>query len=595
MEIKEQIKRSVSITDVVSQYVNLKPAGKYLKALCPFHTEKTPSFYVMPDKDTFACYGCNTFGDIFTFIEQIENLDFPGAQKYLIDKFNIPVQYDKNQHLRLAKKDIYDKINRTALTFFRNNLMDSAEGRKAREYLKQRGINEHTIERFNLGYAENSWDGLLSFLNKQSVDLEKAVELGLLIKNEQRRVYDRFRGRIIFPIFTESGAPVAFGGRTIFDEPSKYLNSPDTPVYKKSKHLYGFNLSKNAIRETKKAILVEGYFDVVSLFQHGAENVCASLGTALTENQIYLLKRFSDNIYIFYDTDEAGVNAAVRGIELMFEQNINPGIISFDHSRTKAKDPDDFIREHGLKGFNDLVNQATNGFNFLVSNISDKYDINIPEQKSQAVQNTMTYVEKFPDPIIRNEYTHMVADFFKVEENVLRLNRKITTKDKNPNKTQPLSITLAERILLESLLSNHALIGEVKELFEEDKNIVSVLNSRNILYALIKHFNPGSRDIDNFSNVLKELKPPETALIRDIHEHLDAVPDDPEELERRIETAYMEFHRMWINRRAKQIDQEIKMAERQDDMNLVQRLLAEKAGYIKFKFQQKQTIGGTVD
>lgn len=593
MEIKEQIKRSVSITDVVSQYVNLKPAGKYLKALCPFHTEKTPSFFVMPDKDTFSCYGCNTFGDIFTFIQQIENLTFPEAQKFLIDKFNIPVTYDKNQQKHHVKKDLYDKINRMALKFFRDNLMDSAEGKKARAYLKQRGISESTVERFNLGYAENRWDGLLTFLNKQSVDIEKAVELGLLIKNEKRRVYDRFRGRIIFPIFTESGAPVAFGGRTIFDEPSKYLNSPDTPVYKKSKHLYGFNLSKNAIRDSKKAILVEGYFDVVSLFQHGAENVCASLGTALTENQIYLLKRFSDNIYIFYDTDKAGINAAVRGIELMFEQNINPGVISFAKTDSRAKDPDDFIREHGLKGFNNLVNNASDGFRFLVSKISEKYNINVPEQKSQAIHSIMNFVEKFPDPIIQNEYTHMVADFFKVEENVLKLKTKKTSKKQDGENPLPLSVTLSERLLLESLLAMPALIGEVKKLMDE--NILSVLNSRHILVSLIRNFEPQAGGIDHLNNVLKELNPSETALIRDIHEHLDAVPNEPEELEERIETAYMEFHSMWKKRRAKQIDQEIKMAEKQNDIKMVQRLLAEKAGYIKLKFQQKQTIGGSVD
>jgi DNA primase len=591
MEIKEQIKRSVSITDVVSQYVNLKPAGKYLKSLCPFHTEKTPSFYVMPEKDNFSCYGCNKFGDIFTFVQEIENLSFPDAMKFLIDKFNIPIEYDKQQSGKFVKKDIYDKINRLALKYFRENLLDGKEGKKAAAYLKQRGISQQTIERFNLGYAENRWDGLTNFFQRQSADIEKAIELGLLIKSDNRRVYDRFRGRIIFPIFSESGAPIAFGGRTIFDEPSKYLNSPDTPVYKKSKHLYGFNLSKNAMRESKKAILVEGYFDVVSLFQHGVENVAASLGTALTEKQIYLLKRFSDRIYIFYDTDKAGVNAAIRGIEKMFEQNINPGIISFTGG--EAKDPDDFIREKGLGEFNELVDRSTDGFRFLVGKISQKYDTKVPEQKSRAIQSIMSFVEKMPDPIIRNEYTHMVADFFKVEESVLQLKKRNNGKEQDTERAVRLPVTLSERIFLESLLALPLLIGEIKELITDD--ILSVLSSRHILRMLMHHFNPKTNAIDDLSQVTAQLSPPETMLIQDIYEHIDTVPDDRAELEERLETAFLEFHDMLNRRRAKQIDQEIKIAERQNDKEAAIRLAMEKSKERKLQYQQKQTIGGTVD
>jgi DNA primase len=260
MDAKEQIKRSVSITEVVSLYVDLKPAGKYLKALCPFHTEKTPSFFVMPDKDSFSCYGCNKFGDIFTFIQEIENLNFPEAMNFLIDKFNIPVERDNTA--KGFKKDVYAKINQMAMKYFRDNLLDSPEGKKALEYLAKRGISRDTTELFSLGYAQNQWDGLYGYLRKHSGDIGKAIELGLLIKSDNHRIYDRFRGRIIFPIFPESDphTPIAFGGRTIFDDPGKYLNSPDTPLYKKSKHLYGFHLAKKSIRDTKYAVLVEGYF-----------------------------------------------------------------------------------------------------------------------------------------------------------------------------------------------------------------------------------------------------------------------------------------------------------------------------------------------
>jgi len=235
MDVKEQIKARVSIADVVSLYVELKPVGKNFKALCPFHTEKTPSFFVMPDKDSYTCYGCNRFGDIFSFIQEVENIGFPEAINFLIDKFNIPVDRSKNQGN--PNKDQYTHITEIALKYFKDNLWNSPESKKALTYLEQRGIQRKTIDLFRLGYADNRWDGLYTHLKNEKCQIEKAVELGLLVKNESQRIYDRFRGRVIFPIFNESGAPIAFGGRTIFDEPSKYLNSPDTHLYKKSKHL----------------------------------------------------------------------------------------------------------------------------------------------------------------------------------------------------------------------------------------------------------------------------------------------------------------------------------------------------------------------
>ncbi len=379
MDIRDQIKRRVSIMETAALYVELKPAGKYYKALCPFHTEKTPSFFVNPEKDTFTCYGCNKFGDIFTLVQEIENISFPEAMNFLIEKFNVPVE--KIDRHKTTDTDVYASINEIALKYFKDNLYDSPEGKEAFQYLKQRGIGQETIQLFSLGYAENKWDGLYNYLKEKSCDMTKAEELGLVIQNPQKNsIYDRFRGRIIFPIFSESGALIAFGGRTIFNDSNKYLNSPDTPLYKKSNHLYGFNQAKHAIREHKYSILVEGYFDVVSLYQNGVKNTVASLGTALTENQIYLLKRFSSTIYVYYDSDKAGIAAAIRAIEKMFEQNINPNIIT----DADAKDPDDFIRKKGLKAFNQLVDHSTDGFRFLIDQIAQEYDLKIPEKKKSS-------------------------------------------------------------------------------------------------------------------------------------------------------------------------------------------------------------------
>jgi DNA primase len=581
MDVKEQIKRSVSITDVVSLYVNLKPAGKYLKGLCPFHTEKTPSFFVMPDKDTFTCYGCNKFGDIFSFVQEIENLTFPEAKNFLIDKFSIPVQRDKNRGG--IKKDVYARINERANRYFRESLLDSPEGKKALAYLEKRGISSKTADLFSLGYAQNRWDGLYGYLRKQSADIEKAIELGLLIKNQNHRIYDRFRGRIIFPIYSESDSkiPIAFGGRTIVDEPSKYLNSPDTPLYKKSKHLYGFQLAKEAIRESRAAILVEGYFDVVSLYQGGVTNAVASLGTALTESQVYLLKRFSETVYFCYDGDKAGIDATLRGIEKMFEQNINPFIISL--SGTDAKDPDEVITRKGMKAFRQLQEDASDGFNFLIRHMTQAYDTTIPERKNDAIRAIMGSVGKFGEPIIRNEYTRMVADFLEVDEKEIR---KIAGGGRSNTESSPqlLEITLAERIFLENILVFPDIIGEVNVLLTNER--LSVLASKNIIHSLLDHYRHESGEYHDLHKISEKLSEAEKVVFRDVFERSKSVARDRDQAEKEMESCILEFQKLLNKRREeRQLKQEIKLAVKAANTEKLFGLLEKKTNYNKKRYK----------
>jgi len=590
MDVKDQIKRRVSITDVAALYVDLKPAGKYLKALCPFHTEKTPSFFVMPEKDSYSCYGCNKFGDIFSMVMEMENIGFPEAMNFLIDRFH--VQVDKSARGKNISTDVYTRINEIAAKYFNDNLYDGREGKSALNYLKQRGIGEETIRLFSLGYAENKWDGLYNFFREHSCDIQKATELGLLIRNPQKNsVYDRFRGRIIFPIFSESGALIAFGGRTIFDDPNKYLNSPDTPLYKKSKHLYGFNVAKKDIREKKSSILVEGYFDMVSLYQNGVKNAVASLGTALTENQIYLLKRFSDVIYIYYDSDKAGVTAAVRGIEKMFEQNINPRIVS----STEAKDPDDLIRQKGLKTFLELLDQSPGGFKFLLDNVARKYDLRVPEQKKQAVDRMMSFVDKFNDPIVRGEYIRMTADFFKIDEKLLKPTNKDRKNDGSGEPVKGLNITPAERIFLQSVFTLPELIAEVKELFDE--KLLSVLSSRNIIRLLMQNYNPGTRAIDNITRISEQLTDAERVEFRNIFENRGNGKNsiDRADLEQKVETAVLKFVDLKNKQETRRIDRQIKIAERENNISEVLKLMREKNQYIKNKYSKAANTGGAVE
>lgn len=577
MEIKEQIKRSISIVELATLYVDLKPAGKYYKALCPFHTEKTPSFFVMPEKDTFVCYGCNKFGDIFTLIQEMENLNFPDSITFIIEKFNLPIE--KNKKRKTIEKDIYIEINEIALKYFRDNLNEIHKGEIARNYLKARGIKKDAIELFFLGYAENKWDGLYNYFKKNSCDIKKSIELGLLIKNNNK-IYDRFRGRIIFPIFSETGAIIAFGGRTIHNDTIKYLNSPDTPLYKKSRNLYGFNLSKKFIRENKFSIIVEGYFDVISLYQNDIKNVAASLGTALTEDQIYLLKRFSEEIYIFFDSDKAGTSATVRGIEKTFEQNIIPKIISTNDS----VDPDDFIRKNGYKAFKQLLGNSVDGFKYLVNKICKEYDLRIPKKKNEAIKIIMNVIEKINEPIIREEYIRQVADFFKVDINMLKFRSRNNLTSQTVN--DEVLLSTAERIFLESLIAMPELVNEVKDLFNEE--ILSVLKSKNILISLFQNYNAKTNKIENYKKISEQMSEGEKKVFRKIFEKKDTIKKDKNQLEKIIESSFLKFQDTLNKRKTDDINQKIRAAEQENNQKEIIKLMMQKYEFIKRKYIRTQ-------
>ena len=571
MEVKDQVKAKLSIVDVASLYVNLKPAGKNYKALCPFHSEKTPSFFVMPEKGTFSCFGCNKFGDMFTLIQEMENLSFPEAINFLVDRFNVPVE--REDYKPRIKKDDYVHINEAALKYFMDNLYGSGEGKDALDYLLKRGITEETISEFSLGYAFNAWDGLHRHLAKNKFSIDKAVENGLLVKKGPGKVYDRFRGRIIIPIFSETGTIIAFGGRTMFNEPSKYLNSPDTPLYKKSKNLFGFNTSKQHIRKANSAVIVEGYFDMISLYQQGVQNTVASLGTALTAEQIQMLKRFSDDIYLFYDSDKAGVTAAVRGIEKMFEQNVNPRIML----APDAKDPDDFIRAHGSEGFENLRKNSLRGFKFLLDKASQDFDLRIPERKRDAVEFIKTFLLKMSDEIIRGEYARMAADFLDVDPMVLR--KKQANLFNRNNSNGMLAITPAEREFIEAIMASPTLIEEVKEFLNDE--MLSVLACGNMIKSIFRHYNEQSGEIEDYKGLLDCLNDAERRELNHINSALDSLELDKINLSERLGNSFLKFQEKLNRLKLKELDREIKLKAKENKYHEVEELMALKSKFVQ--------------
>ncbi len=578
MDVKDQVKRSLSILEVVSLYVGLQPAGKYYKGLCPFHKEKTPSFYVSPEKGSYNCYGCNRFGDIFSFIQEQEGLTFPEAINFLVDRFSL--QVDRSEPRFSGNKsdnEDYYRINSLTIDYYKNLLYESSEGAKARDYLKKRGFSQNTVDKFQMGYALNGWNGLRDHLGSKGVNLSKAEQLGLLVKGNNG-LYDRFRGRIMVPIISESGRVIAFGGRTIWDDQNKYLNSPDTPIYKKSKHLFGFNVAKGHIRENKSVILVEGYFDMISLYQHGVENCVASLGTALTDLQIYLLKRFTDDIKIFYDSDSAGIKAMARGVEKMFELAVVPEILQLK----SHKDPDDFIRDKGLEGFGKLVKSARNGYKFLLEQAVAGLDLRVPVQKKKAAEKVVEILEKLDDNILKNEYKQIAASFLDINEDLLILK---SSNDTSVPKSEKFMISPAERDLLEVMLSVPALIPQLKEAFLTDE-LLGILKSGNILKALMCNYDQRVGDFTDIGGIRDSLSPSEQGLLRELFSNTESL--DEGEIETRLEASFGAFHEKLRKEKIEKINRELKVAEKDKDFERVKKLMEKKMNLVKLKFKSVQ-------
>jgi DNA primase len=577
MDSKDQIKEYISIVDVAALYVSLKPAGRYFKALCPFHSEKTPSFFVYPEKNSFSCYGCNRFGDIFTLVQEMENIGFVEAMQFLADKFNIPLE---KTNYKAVKKDDYLQVNELALNFYKENLFASEEGKSALAYLKNRGLKKNIIEQFSLGYAPNAWDGLSSHFKKKGASQEKALELGLLIKNDKNRIYDRFRGRIIFPIFSETGTILAFGGRTIYDDATsaasaangaKYLNSPDTPIYKKGHHLFGFHLSKNFMKEEKAGILVEGYLDMISLYQAGIRHVAASLGTALTEKQVHLLNRFCAAIYIFYDRDAAGETATIRNIEKMFEQNVNPRIVVIDG----AKDPDEYVRSRGAKAMREILAKTEDGFKFLLNKVAREFQFHDPVQKRKGLDMVIQAISKMSDPIIRDDYLQRTAAFFKISTELLKL--ELQPQKQLENADQPLKISLMEEKILEALLRAPEIIPEIKEFFNEE--LLAILTIRNIIACIFASFERYGEI--RFSEISKRLNIAEKARLNDIFSQKTQVAKERSEIERDVVISIGNFQKKLATIKTRQINQDIAVAERDENTAKVTQLMKQKNELMK--------------
>lgn len=450
MDITEKIKERADIVEIASNYTRLKKSGRRYVGLCPFHSEKTPSFTVDPEKGLYHCFGCGAGGDIFTLIMEKEGMDFPSALEYLAKKYNIVIP-KKTSPTRKIEEEIYE-INQSAQIFFQNSLK-GRDGEMARKYIEGRGISSTWVETLGLGYSPNQWDSLVKYLRGRGYNESVIVLSGLGIKTE-RGLIDRFRGRIMFPIKNISGRIIGFGGRTIFDENPKYLNSPETPVYRKRMELFGLDLAKEEIKAKGYAILVEGYMDQISLFINGFKNTVASLGTSLTEEQVSLLRKFTDKIYLFYDPDNAGIASTKRAIPVILSQDISLKIVTIP----EGSDPDSFVREKGREGVEEVLSKALSPVEFLVKNYKIMERIS-PEERARGIRSIIEVLNGIREPILRRTYVKELSSLTSIEEEfILRMLRRKEAPVSSSN-LEP--ITPAEKKVIYAIIKGKELSKEL--------------------------------------------------------------------------------------------------------------------------------------
>jgi DNA primase len=426
-----EIKHAADIVEIVSDAVLLKKAGKNFIGLCPFHTEKTPSFTVSPDKQIFYCFGCGTGGNVFSFLMKQEGLSFPETARRLAKRFGIDLPINSlspDELKRINTKEGLLDVNRRAMTFFQQALCHETVGQAARTYLKQRGISQKIIDDFKLGYAPGGWDRLLKYFNGKRISTPLIEKAGLILSRPNKNgYYDRFRNRIIFPIIDASMQVIGFGGRVLDESLPKYLNSPETPVYNKGRSLYGIQQAKNKCRETGSVFIVEGYLDLLALYQHGIENCVATLGTALTSNHIRLLTRYAGRMILVYDSDEAGIRSAQRCIDTFWAEHVDfsrQDVFSEERADThimvlpSGHDPDSFVFEHGPEAFLNAAAQSPGIITFLMNRAVEKHGLST-EGKIRIIGEMQHSLTAINDRVAQSLYVKQLAEKIGIDESAI--------------------------------------------------------------------------------------------------------------------------------------------------------------------------------
>lgn len=478
--VLDEIRLRCNIEEVISGYVNLKRAGSSYVGLCPFHSEKTPSFTVSPEKGFFHCFGCGAGGDVITFIRRAENLDYPSAVELLARRVGIEVKRTEGERIDSDRRERTLRMNKDAAKYFNYILLNTPEGKVGLDYLLSRGLTMPLIRHFGLGFAPNDFDAFPKYMHSKGyTDPELSAAYLVRVSEKNGRAYGLFRNRVIFPIISPSGDVIAFGGRVMDDSKPKYLNSSDTPAFKKSKNLFALNFAKSFCSE--QMILCEGYMDVISLHGAGFTNAVATLGTAITPEQARIFERYTKRVIICYDADEAGQNAASKAFRLLGEVGVECKILKVKN----AKDPDEYIKKYGAAAFKKLMEGSKSEFDFRFDKIKESHDLSDPDEKLKALDETVALISGVSSAARRDIHIYDTADLFGVTPDAMRRDvEKLRTKraraawreetqnlmvssagylDRvNPDASKNLKATRAEEAIIGILLIHPEYLGELK-------------------------------------------------------------------------------------------------------------------------------------
>jgi DNA primase len=489
--LAEKVKQQADIVRVIGEYVQLKKAGQNFRGLCPFHSEKTPSFNVHPTRQIYHCFGCGQGGDVFKFVMEMEKCPFPEAMRIVAEKCGIALprarERSPEERRENQQRGVLLEIHREAQSYFAKQLEGTLEGKAARAYLEDRGLDRDTMARFGIGYAPSGGDLLLRQL-KSNYEEKALVDSGLISRDQSGRLFDRFRRRVTFPISNESSKIVAFGARALGDDQPKYLNSPETPIYSKSNVLYHLDRAKDALRRQDFAVLVEGYMDAIAVARAGISNVVASCGTALAETQIKLLGRFTKRVVVNYDPDTAGQAATERSLTALLEQDFEVRVLNLPSVGNQKADPDLFIREKGADAYREQLKNSPPYVDYLITR-ARQMDLSTGEGKSRAVNFLLPYVQRIPNSILRSEWATRIAQQLRIDEPVLRAALGKAAKERRSEiKLQPellgRSAKPAERRLIRMLAEAEGFRSELAQHLETSR-LYQGLETEKIFAALV--------------------------------------------------------------------------------------------------------------
>jgi len=447
----ERLKNSIDIVDVISNYIELKKAGANFKANCPFHGEKTPSFVVSPQKQIFHCFGCGIGGDAIKFVMEYEKLSYPEAIEKLASSYNIALEYTKSSNSALNEKRVLELLEH----WYKKNLSNNKE---VLDYLKNRGLSQNSIELFKLGYVDSS-NSVIEYLKANQIPLPTALSAGVLAQNENGNFYARLTQRVVFPIYSANGSIIGFGGRTLTNHPAKYINSPQTKLFDKSRVLYGFNIAKKEIYAKKEIIITEGYLDVIMLHQAGFKSAVATLGTALTSQHLPLIRKSEAKVILAYDGDSAGVNAAFKAAKMLSSSGFEGSVVLFP----QGKDPADMVKEGNLEELKSLIYSGLDLALFVIEHIKNSYNINNPYEKQKAINETKAYLNTLSS-IVKEAYSKEAARIFGV------LPSYFEAKSKSPKIEPTIKQTIkkdpAWEAILKTLMEKPSLIDEILDVLD---------------------------------------------------------------------------------------------------------------------------------